>query len=168
VHAVYGVQLLAIRMAQRRLPELTDAIAAMAEAQPGVGAWRAALAMAAAASGHHDLARTSFDTVLADNAGMLDRDQTYSAALVALGTAAVELGDIDRAGAALPHLLPYADRWSWSGSCTLGPMAATLADLYDVVGHSTDAATLRRAADAAVRRMRAPTPGAGRRLARRR
>lgn len=140
VMAVYGVQLLGLRLQQRRLHELYPSLSKLAEDQPGVAAWHAARAVAAAQAGVQTAARQSFDRLVSSEGVDLALDQTYTAALVALGEAAVELGDVERAARIEPHLRPWSGRWSWSGTCTLGPIDATLTGLASVMGDGTSAA----------------------------
>ena len=156
VMAVYGVQLLSLRFAQRRLRELVDTIAVLADEQSGVGAWRAALALAAAQAGRGDVAESAFDLATADDAKLLARDQTYSAALFSLGEAAIELGDAHRAAIIEPFLIPLATRWSWAGSCTLGPLDTTLAGLAMLAGDRSRAAQFATNAAASAAAMSAP------------
>lgn len=160
VTAVYGVQLLAIRHQQRRLPELVEVITQLAESQPGIGAWRAALAFAAAAAGDHDRSVQAFDRTIGRGAEgtttTLDRDQVYASALVALGEAAIELGDPDRAALVNDLLFPYGRCWTWTGSCTLGPVDTTLAGLASVLGHRSTARCLAERAIASAERLAAP------------
>jgi hypothetical protein len=156
VLAVYGVQLLSIRLQQRRLAELVDSVAALAAAQSRVGAWQAALAVAAAHSGDAQTARASFDLATARGAALLDRDQTYTAALLALGEAAIELEDPDRAAAVGALLEPYSTRWSWAGSCTLGPIDTTLAGLAFLGGRDDEGRALAQRAERAAQALGAP------------
>lgn len=157
VMAVYGVQLLALRMDQGRLGELVDAIAGLCESQPAVGAWRAAHAFASAHAEQPDQAMASFDLAIADDAACLDRDQTFVAATVALAETAVALEDPVRSRRVLELLEPFAGTWSWTGSCTLGPVDTSLAGLHHVLGDLHAARAAAASAIDSTRRMRAPT-----------
>src|SRR5690606_7356346 len=138
VTAVYGAHLLGIRWAQGRLAELVDAVADLAASQPEVGAWQAALALAAAHAGRTDQAERAFDA-LAGRPEALARDYAFTGAALALGEAAVALADPDRARFASTLLDPLAGRWSWVGTCTLGPVDATRAALHRLLGSPDDA-----------------------------
>lgn len=156
VVAVYGVQLLAVRLVQDRLHELVDQIAGLADAQPAVGAWQAALALAAARSGADGAAREAFDRALVDDAADLAPTTAYTGALVALGEAAVALGDTERAARIEELLRPWVGRWSWVGSCTLGPIDSTLARLASRRGDRSRAAALATDARRSARLLGAP------------
>ncbi len=156
IMAVYGVQLLALRYVQRRLHELVDTIAALAEDQPTVGAWKGALALAAAQAGRHDLAGEAFDAAMADDAAALAPDYSYTGALVALAEAAVLIGDPTRAAAVAPLLEPWAGRWSWVGTCTLGPLDTSRARVAALCGDLEAAVRAGDDALASARRLRAP------------
>jgi tetratricopeptide (TPR) repeat protein len=156
VLAVYGVQLLALRLVQNRLHELVDTIAGLAADQPTVGAWRAALALAAAQAGRADVAGEALDAALADGAALLAHDYAYTGALVALAEASALLGDADRAARVRPLLEPWSGRWSWVGTCTLGPIDTSLARLCALVGDRERAVGLADRALAAARRLDAP------------
>ena len=93
---------------------------------------------------------------MAGDAAALDRDQTYSAALLVLGEAAVELDDAERAAAVDRLLAPLAGRWSWAGSCTFGPVDTTLAGIALLAGRPSDARRSAGAAHDSCMRMRAP------------
>ncbi len=156
VVAVFGVHLLALRALQGRLPELVDELKNIAADQPGVGAWQGALAMAAAEAGRHDIAAESFDRATEDDLGLIERDFSYTGVLFCLGRAAVVLGDAVRAATILPFIEPWADRWSWVGTTTLGPLGEVAADCFGLVGRAADAAAARDAAMSATRQLGAP------------
>lgn len=156
VIAVYGVHLLALRLVAGRSDELLEDLRSLADDQPGVGAWQAGLALAAANGGHEDLARSSFATAIADDLAILDRDFSYTAGLFCLGGTAAALADEELAGQILPHIEPLATRWSWVGTTTLGPMAAPVAGCLDAVGRTDEAAAVRSQGRVAARALDAP------------
>lgn len=146
ITAVYGVQLLALRHSQGRLHELVEVIAGLVDDQPQVGAWRAALALAGSHGGQHRLGTEAFDSII-DGSVELSQDYTQTGALVALGEAAIELGDRSRGAKVAALLEPWAGRWSWVGTCTLGPIDTTRAGLALLQG---DRGAAEQAATAAV------------------
>lgn len=156
VVAVYGVHLLALRLAAGRAAELQGDLQTLADDQPGIGAWHAALAVAAAEAGDEAEARAAFERATADDLAILDRDFSYTGGLYCLGTTAATLGDADLAMRILPHIEPLADRWSWVGTTTLGPMVAPVAGCLDAVGRGDEAARMRAAGRASARILGAP------------
>ena len=156
VMAAYGAQLLAIRLVQNRLGELVDTVHQLADDQPTVGAWRAALALAAAQAGRRDLAAEAFDAVVETGTVRLPRDYAYTGALVALAEAAALLGDPARARVVLPFLEPWSGRWSWVGTATLGPVDTPLARLLALTGDQERASAVGERALKAAQHMAAP------------
>lgn len=149
--AVYGSVLLACRLAEGRVAELAPMVRDIAREQPLVPAWQAPLALAAATVGDRSVAAAAFDGLV--GAGdRLPRDCTYTAALTMLGEAAALLGDHPRVDTAVDLLTPWSGRWSWTGTCTFGPIDLTLARLAEARGDVEGAlraavAALRSAAD---------------------
>jgi len=127
VVAVYGAQLLALRIDQGRVAELIPAIEDLLRDQPSIVAWHAAMALAAAAAGDRDRAAAEFDIAAADDFAALALDYTWTGAMASLCSAAAMIDDADRAAATLHRLRPYAGRLSWVGTCTLGPIDLALA-----------------------------------------
>lgn len=156
VIAVYGVHLLALRLVAGRAAELLGDLQTLADEQPGVGAWQAALAFAAAEAGDEGLARAAFDRATHDDLAILDRDFSFTGGLYCLGATAAALGDPDLAARILPHIEPLADRWSWVGTTTLGPMVGPVAGCLDAVGRGDEAIRLRAEGRAAARTFGAP------------
>ncbi|MEM9041712.1 MAG: BTAD domain-containing putative transcriptional regulator [Actinomycetota bacterium] len=127
VAAVYGAAELAIALAEGTEAALAPVTAALADDQPEVGAWHAALAACAASAGDEAVSRAAIARCLDD--GVLVRDHTYTAALLALGHAAVVLGDLATGGKVIERLDRYRGTWTWCGSTTFGPVDLTLARL---------------------------------------
>ncbi len=154
--AAFGVHLLALRALQGRLSELVDELIDISGDQPGVGAWQAALAMAAAEAGRYDIAVESFDRATENELSIIEHDFSFTGALFCLGRTAVVLEDSSRAELILPFIEPWADRWSWVGTTTLGPLGEVTSDCLDLVGRTADATTVRGATASAARRLDAP------------
>jgi DNA-binding SARP family transcriptional activator len=124
--SVYGVQLLALRRAQGRLPELAADVDRLVTEQPAVAGWRVASAAIAAHAGELDRAGQELDRLAArDHAGLPD-DYTRSAAILLLVEAATLTGDPGRIARSLPLLEPLAGRLTWAGAATLGPVDLVL------------------------------------------
>lgn len=156
VMAVYGVHLLGLRFSAGRVGELQPALAGLAADQPAIGAWHAALALAAAGAGDVGTAQAAFDRASAADAAALERDYTITAALLALGEAAILLADTRRGAVARALLAPFTGRWSFAGTCTLGPIDATLAGLAALAGDDSAAAMHTRRAVESAERLGAP------------
>ncbi len=143
--AVYGAQLLVLRLAQGRIGELAPTMEGLVADQPGVPAWHAALALAVAdtdpavASRH---ARLALDDVPADF--------TWLAGHVIGARAVARAGDAATSAEYARRLTPYVDLVCWQGTCSYGPVATALAALARAAGDrgaaDTHAATASRLA----------------------
>lgn len=127
--ATYGSQLLVIRLAQHRAGELAPVFVDLAETQPGVPAWHAALAATIvddepATARHH--AALALDDV--------PRDFTWLAAHLIGARAAARLGDVDLIARYLERLRPWSGRVCWQGTCAYGPVDTVLASLERACG----------------------------------
>ncbi len=156
VMSAYGAQLLAIRMAQGRVAELAETVAAIIAEGGAIGAWHAVLALASAADGDEAVASEQLAIVIADDLAVLDRDYTFNGALCAAGEAAVLLGDEDAANTIIGHLRPWSGMWTFVGTCTMGPVDLTLARLAGFLGWTDDASLWARRALDQARRVEAP------------
>ena len=154
--AVYGAQLLGLRTDQQRLAELVPLLTPLVDAQPGVPAWRAALAASSAAAGDRATARAMVDELASDGFGGLPHDAVRSAALHQAGAAVVTLGDVARARAVVDALVPWSGRMSWAGTCTLGAIDQVLGELLALLGQPSAARRHLRKAATMGRRLRAP------------
>ena len=144
--AVYGAQLLMLRLAQGRVAELAPVFEELVRDQPGVPAWHAALALAlveAAPSRSAEHARLALDDV--------PDDFTWLAAHLTGGRAAARTGDEYTAATYLERLAPYGHLICWQGNCAYGPVATVAAMLAaaqgDSAGAEAHAATARRLAE---------------------
>ena len=156
VAAVFGAHHLVASLIDGTVGTFLDTVRQLAIDQPGVGAWRAALAVAAAAAGQDEEALDAIGLVLGDGAPNIRPDPTYTAGLVSLGEAAARVG----AGAPIRTiealLEPLAGTWSWCGSCTFGPIDLTRARLALAAGDTQRAESIAAAALATTAEMRAP------------
>lgn len=140
--AVYGGQLLVVRLAQGRLSELTATMEALVAEQPAVPAWHAALALAIA---HDDPERSCRHAAAALDD--VPRDFTWLAAHVIGGRAAALAGDDGTRAEYARRLAPWAGLVCWQGTCAYGPVDTTLAALAlargDAAGADRHAAVAR-------------------------
>lgn len=130
IAAVYGAHHLAISLAEGSVAAFVDLIADIVADQPDVGAWRSALAMAAAHADDLDRAREAIDSLLALGDRAWAPDHTLTPSMICFGEAALALGDDEIMRLARDQLDSVADSWSWCGSCTFGPIGLTLARLH--------------------------------------
>ena len=156
VLAVFGAHHLVASMVDGSAGELLDTLRTLCADQPGIGAWNAARAVAAASAGEHDEAVTALHQMIDGDELRLIRDPIYSAGLIAFGEAAAATRDSASLSRADRELEPLAGQWSWCGSCTFGPIDLTRARVAAAMGDHTRAEKL--AADAVVTcaDMRAP------------
>ncbi len=156
VAAVFGAHHFVASMLDGSVADLLDSVRALATGQPGIGAWCAAHAVAAAAADQHQEAVEALAVVT--GAGFVDlvRDPTYSAGLVAIGEAAAATGDATALAAAETALDELAGMWSWCGSCTFGPIDLTRARVARALGDTVRAESLAVAAVVTSAEMRAP------------
>jgi DNA-binding SARP family transcriptional activator len=158
--AVYGSQLLGIRIDQGRTDELLAIIDAAVAAQP-LMAWRCAMTIAAAQAGDADRARQELDIICADDLSGLTRDIAWVGGMFAVANAIAATEAVQHAPLAYHHLSPYAGRMCWQGTTTygavdyaLGALAFTLGDLEQARAHLLVARDLSRSLEAPLHVMR--------------
>jgi DNA-binding SARP family transcriptional activator len=153
VIATYGAQILAIRIDQGRVSELVDDLQTLIADQPGVAAWRGALALAAAQSERPSLALEQLSSFWDTGSLMLPGDFTWTAMAVVLARAATIVGtramQVDLATA----LSPYQGRLAWGGSCSYGPIDTALGMLFGALGDEEGAETAFLRAEAVAERL---------------
>lgn len=132
--AAFGGQLLAIRIAQGREPELADSLRELIAEQPGVPAWHAALSLATCGA-DPDQARHHATIALGDVAD----DFTWLAAHLVAGRAAALLEDPELVGAYRRRLAPFSGLVCWQGTCSYGPVDTVLAQLAAAAGDAESA-----------------------------
>lgn len=156
VLAAWSIQVFAVRADQGRLGELAGTVEELAGAQPGMPAWRAVLAYAAAQAGERDLARRALATLAESGFDGLPVDYTWTGAMTCLAHAAGCAGDGELARLVHGRLAPCAGRLSWVGTCTLGPIDTALAAAARAMGDERAAARHARTAVRLAARLRAP------------
>jgi hypothetical protein len=134
VVATWAVQVFAVRADQGRLGELVPSLDGLVRDQPGVPAWRAALAYAAAQAGDHQRATAEVRDLAAGGFAALPPDFAWTGAMTCMANAAGLAGDEATARAVYERLAPYAGRLSWVGSCSLGPVDTALARVALAMG----------------------------------
>jgi class 3 adenylate cyclase/tetratricopeptide (TPR) repeat protein len=146
--AFYAGQLINIRFEQGRLEELEPLIAVQVETNPGIPAFRGALALARAEAGMHEQALE----VLAVDAELdfsgLPYDSNWLAGMAIYAEACALLDD-RRAAAALHELLaPWIDHVAFNSATTWGLVERHVGNLERVLGRYEEAEqSLRRAAE---------------------
>ena len=104
----WAAQLLWLRHEQGRLAEFLPLLEATVHDNPGIVGFRAALAMACAALGHEDEARTLLREILAGRTAPIPRDWIRTATLTLCAETAALLDDRDSAAHLEQELRPYA------------------------------------------------------------
>lgn len=156
VLAVYGAQLLGIRLDQHRLGELADAVEGLLAEQPGLPAWHAAMALVASETGDVDRVCREFDRLASDGFAALPGDFARGAALYALARAVAATGDPRRAQLVYDQLLPAAGLMSWMGTGTYGPVDLALGACARAAGNEDAARKHLTVADGISTRLDAP------------
>ena len=128
VASTHGALSLGIAIADDRPSELDPAVVELVRLQPDLAIWRAVRALTAAEVDPR-ASRESFDSVVGPDTHLLPETFTMTSGLLALGEAAVRLGDVDRMSTMRRHLTPFAGFWAWFQVGTLGPIDLTLARL---------------------------------------
>jgi len=144
--ALFGSHLLRIRREQGKGGELVELLEAVAAANEGIPALKAALAALLALSGDTERAaelvraqhETGFDKIHHDN--------LWSSALAEWAEAAAIVGDAEAAAALLPMLEPMAGTVVHNGATSSGPVDRIIALLLATLGRTDEAlAALERA-----------------------
>ena len=151
--STYGAQVIVVRWEQGRLYELVDLVAHTAEENPGVPAFRAALALAHCESGHVDEAGLLLDDMAVDRFGSVTRDTGWLVALHAYAEVAIQLRHRE-AAAQLSQLLEPS-HWQVGANPLVvsGTSAHYLGGLAGVLGRAEEADRLFAEATAINERM---------------
>jgi class 3 adenylate cyclase/tetratricopeptide (TPR) repeat protein len=146
--AFYAGQLINIRFEQGRLGELEPLIANQVQTNPGIPAFRGALALARAEAGMHAEAREVLAVDAAEKFSGLTYDSNWLAGM-AIHAEACALLDDRRAAAALHELLvPWVDHVAFNSATTWGLIERHVGNLERVLGRPEQAEqSLRRAAE---------------------
>jgi len=152
----YATQLSHARWQQGRLVEIIDLIEQGERDNPGIPAYRGALARAYCQAGRPDEARSLLSAAAADGFGDLPEDLLWTYGMVTFAEAAILLEDIDAAAVLYDALAPFDDQVSYLGTTCEGPIAHYLGGLAVVLDERGLAERhLRTAADFA-RRAKSP------------
>jgi len=151
--STYGAQVIVVRWEQGRLSELVDLVAHTAEENPGVPAFRAALALAHCESGHADEAGLLLDDMVDDRFASVSRDTGWLVALHAYAEVAIQLRH-QAAAEALQELLEPS-HWQVGANPLVvsGTSAHYLGGLAGVLGRPDEADRLFAEATAINERM---------------
>jgi DNA-binding SARP family transcriptional activator len=153
--AVYGSQLLGIRLDQGRTHELLGIIDAAVAAQP-LMAWRCAMTIAAAQARDLDRSRQELDVICANDLSGLTRDIAWVGGMFAVASAIASTNDQQHAELAYRHLAPFAGRMSWQGTTTYGAVDYALGALAFTIGERERARAHLQVAHKLSRALRAP------------
>jgi class 3 adenylate cyclase len=131
----YGAQLITIRTAQGRGPEVRETLAAASDSAPGIPVLRAGLANSHAITGDVERARTILDEwCAADDEELFAESPLRLATLATLGSAAIRCGHAEIARVLIPFLAPYRDQMVYAGVAVQGPVALSLGYCELLVG----------------------------------
>ncbi|HEX7166548.1 MAG TPA: AAA family ATPase, partial [Acidimicrobiales bacterium] len=153
--AALGVQLVDLRLFQGRAGEVVDLLAAAADDNPHIPAYRAVLALCAAEAGDRERAADAYEHFAREGFANLPRDSNRFLALAVLADTCATLGDRDSAPVLAGALRPYEDlhvvlNCFGGGGAYWGPTALHLARLALLTGDVEAASAYsRRAAEAA-------------------
>ena len=135
--ACLGVNLVTIRLFQKRAGEMIDALRQAVAEHPEVPSYRAALALTASQAGDTTLGNEMLHWFADKGFANLPNDTSRLLGLGSLAHAAADLGD-RQAGDALTRLLtPYRDQWIvvavyGGGGAALGPVSYALGRLAEM------------------------------------
>ena len=145
--ACLGVNIVDIRLYQRRAGEVLDLLAAAASANPQIPCYRAVLALCASEAGDEPLAAKAYNWFAASGFKDLPPDTNQFLGRAVLAHVAADLGD-RRGGALLEDLLtPHVGETVvldcyGGGGATWGPVSHALARLAALAGRHDDAEAL--------------------------
>jgi DNA-binding SARP family transcriptional activator len=137
---LYLGQLFILRREQRRSGELLPALEEAVKLNPGVSAFRCALALACSEAGETQRARAELTLLIADDFALIGRDMTWSTHVASIAEVAASVHDRDAAAIVWPRLLPYGGRLLvgskgmasyGAADRLLGWLAATLGDFEE-------------------------------------
>jgi tetratricopeptide (TPR) repeat protein len=144
----YAGQLINIRFEQGRLSELEPLIAAQVQANPGIPAFRAALALARAEAGMREEALEVLMVDAASDFADLPYDSNWLVGVAIYAQACASLDDTDAATKLYRLLEPWAEHVAFNSATTWGSVERHLGNLDRVLGRYDDAEDkLQRAAE---------------------
>jgi AAA ATPase domain len=151
--SLYASQLTNIRYDQGRLAELQPMIAETAAENPGIGSFRALLALAYLEG---ELPIEAAELLAAERIEALPRDMTWLACVVLWALVCASVGDAPRAEALYADLRPFGDQVVYTGISAWGDVDHALGRLATVAGRHDDAARHLAATTARYTAMGAP------------
>lgn len=145
--AFYAGQLINIRFEQGRLGELEPLIAQQMQDNPGIPAFRGALALARSEAGMRDEALAVLAVDSATHFAELSYDSNWLTGLAIYAEAVAGLGERDAAARLHKLLAPWRDHVAFNSATTWGLVERHVGNLDRVLGRYDDAESeLRRAA----------------------
>jgi tetratricopeptide (TPR) repeat protein len=140
---IFGVQMLALRIARGRHDELVQTVKSLASQYPEILGWRCFLAFVYALLESRAQARRELEALARDDFEDIPRDASWLSNLSSLSEVTVFLSDATRAQLLYKLLLPYANRCVVAGavlcqgsaSRPLGLLATTLSRFDDAQRH---------------------------------
>ncbi|HEX2085949.1 MAG TPA: AAA family ATPase, partial [Solirubrobacteraceae bacterium] len=154
--AFYVGQLINIRYEQGRLGELEPLIAAQVEQNPGIPAFRSALALARADAEQHDAAREVLDGDAAAGFSDLPYDSNWLVGMTIYAEAAGRIGHEAAAAVLHPLLEPWHAQIAFNSATAWGTVDRHLGNLAAVLGRRDEAEERLRRAAALHERIAAP------------
>jgi DNA-binding SARP family transcriptional activator/tetratricopeptide (TPR) repeat protein len=143
----YAAQIAFVRAEQGRSAELVDTVAEVAQQNPAMPVWRAALTTIRCEAGFETEARRELDQLARDGFAAFPRDVFWLTAMTHLADTAASLDDAACAGELYELLAPYRDRNVLAGDALcwgpvshyLGLLATTLRRWDAAAAHFEDA-----------------------------
>lgn len=145
--ATFGGQLYWLRYDQGRLAELEGLMAAAVDAQPGLPAWRASLALIQCSEERFDEAAEQFEVAASNDFTDVPRDFVWVSATMMLADIACALGDGARGQLLFELLRPHAGFFGWNTLASTGPVDLRLGKVAALLGRTDEADSHLRAAD---------------------
>jgi hypothetical protein len=154
--SIYGGQLLEIRHQQNRSAELVPLIAQTATDNPGIPAFKAALARAQVQAGQEAAAREALLAEAADRFASLPYDVVWLTGMALWAQVAIELDEAGPAAILSELLTPWRDQVALVGPACQGAVVEYLGELAAVEGRRDDAIEFLKDAEARYRSIPAP------------
>jgi DNA-binding SARP family transcriptional activator len=150
----FGIQLVCLRLTQRRAHEVVDLVRGAVASYPMAPAYRCVLVLCLAESGRLDEARDEYEIFARDGFSSVTQDVNWITSMAALAEVCLHLGDLERAPLLHHALEPVADRMAvldayGGGGAFWGSIASLVGRLELLVGRQEAAAChLHRAMEA--------------------
>jgi DNA-binding SARP family transcriptional activator/tetratricopeptide (TPR) repeat protein len=131
----YATQISHARWQQGRLVEILDLIEQGMVENPGIPAYRGALARAYCQAGRLADAQALVTSAARDRFTILPEDLLWTYGMVTFAEAAIELRDVEASAILYELLAPFEDQVSYLGTTCEGPIAHSLGGLAVVLGN---------------------------------